>query len=107
MDLAKRILDYGYHPPTVAFPLIVEEALMCEPAETETKETLDGFADALIAVAREAREAPGVFREAPHTTPVSRLDEVRANRNPILTWRMCQAAGKAAQTASRPGGENK
>jgi len=107
MDLAKRILDYGYHPPTVAFPLVVEEALMCEPSETETKETLDGFADALIAIAREAREAPAVFREAPHTTPVSRLDEVRANRNPILTWRMRQAEGKAVQAASRPGGEDK
>ncbi|MBE3576421.1 MAG: aminomethyl-transferring glycine dehydrogenase subunit GcvPB [Limnochordales bacterium] len=90
-DLAKRLIDYGYHPPTVAFPLVVEEALMCEPTETEAKETLDGFAEALIAVAREAKENPDVIREAPHTTPVSRLDEVRANRNPVLNWRMRQA----------------
>ncbi|HHV54153.1 MAG TPA: aminomethyl-transferring glycine dehydrogenase subunit GcvPB [Firmicutes bacterium] len=86
IDLAKRLLDYGFHPPTVAFPLIVEEALMCEPAETETKETLDAFVRSLLDVAREAREEPETVREAPHTLPVSRLDEVRANRHLVLRW---------------------
>jgi glycine dehydrogenase subunit 2 len=87
LDLAKRLIDYGYHPPTIYFPLIVPEAIMIEPTETESKETLDAFADALIAIAREAREAPELLHEAPHVTPVGRLDEVRAARQPNLRWR--------------------
>ena len=78
--MAKRLLDYGYYAPTVYFPLIVEEALMIEPTETESKETLDDFADALIAIAREAAETPETVTQAPHHTSVRRLDEVRAAR---------------------------
>ena len=84
MDIAKRLMDYGYHPPTVYFPLIVKEALMVEPTETESKDTLDAFADALIKIAAEAREDPQLLKEAPHTAPVKRLDEVRAARDLIL-----------------------
>jgi len=84
LDLAKRLLDYGFHPPTVYFPLLVEEALMVEPTETETKETLDAFAEAIAAVVEEAKRDPELLRTAPHTTPVRRLDEVRAVRQPIL-----------------------
>jgi glycine dehydrogenase subunit 2 len=86
MDLAKRLIDLGYHPPTVAFPLIVEEALMIEPTEGETMETLDALAEALLQVAREAEESPQVLREAPVTTPVRRLDEARAARHLKLRW---------------------
>ncbi len=86
-DIAKRLLDYGVHPPTVYFPLIVPEALMIEPPETESKETLDAFADALLAVAVEAERDPDLIRQAPHTMPVRRLDEVRAARQPDLKWR--------------------
>ena len=82
-DVAKRLLDYGFHAPTVYFPLIVPEALMIEPTETECKETLDQFADALLRIREEPAE---LVREAPHTTPVRRPDEVKAARNPILTW---------------------
>jgi glycine dehydrogenase subunit 2 len=85
LDLAKRLLDFGFHPPTVYFPLLVEEALMVEPTETETKETLDAFADAVAAILREAaEEGPQLARDAPHTTPVRRLDEVTAARNPVI-----------------------
>ena len=87
IDLAKRLIDYGYHPPTIYFPLIAPEAIMIEPTETESKETLDGFADALIAIAGEAKEHPELLHEAPHVTPVSRMDEVRAARQPDLRWR--------------------
>jgi len=83
MDLAKRLLDYGFHAPTVYFPLIVRDALMVEPTETETKETLDLFAEALFRITEEPEE---LLHEAPHTTPISRPDEVRAARNPILKW---------------------
>lgn len=86
LDIAKRLLDYGYHPPTVYFPLIVEEALMIEPTETENKETLDQFADSLIKVLAEARENPDTLKNAPYTTPVRRLDEVTAARKPVLGW---------------------
>ena len=85
-DVAKRLLDYGFHPPTVYFPLIVDEALMIEPTETESKETLDAFIDAMKEIAREVDEDPEVVREAPHTTPVRRLNEVTAARNPNLRW---------------------
>lgn len=86
LDIAKRLLDYGYHPPTIYFPLIVEEAIMLEPTETESKETLDEFADSLIKVVAEARENPDTLKHAPYTTPVRRLDEVTAARKPILGW---------------------
>ncbi len=84
MDVAKRLMDYGFHPPTVYFPLIVKEALMIEPTETESKDTLDAFARALIRIAQEAREDPELLHSAPHSAPVKRLDEVRAARELIL-----------------------
>jgi len=84
--MAKRLIDYGFHPPTVYFPLVVPEAMMIEPTETETRETLDAFCDALCAIAREARENPDLLKEAPHTTPVRHLDEVKAARFPNIRW---------------------
>jgi glycine dehydrogenase subunit 2 len=85
LDLAKRLLDHGFHPPTVYFPLLVDEALMVEPTETETRETLDAFADAIAQILREAAaEGPEVARNAPYTTPVRRLDEVRAAKHPVI-----------------------
>jgi glycine dehydrogenase subunit 2 len=84
LDVAKRLMDYGFHPPTVYFPLIVREALMIEPTETESKDTLEAFAHALIQIAQEAREDPELLHSAPHTAPVKRLDEVRAARELIL-----------------------
>ncbi|MDP2948990.1 MAG: aminomethyl-transferring glycine dehydrogenase subunit GcvPB [Chloroflexota bacterium] len=93
-DIAKRLIDYGFHPPTVYFPLIVDEALMIEPTETESKEALDAFCDALLAIAREAEEEPQVVKEAPHTTPVGRLDEATAARRPVLRWRAPESEGR-------------
>jgi glycine dehydrogenase subunit 2 len=84
LDLAKRLLDFGFHPPTVYFPLLVEEALMVEPTETETKETLDAFAEAIAAILVEAAENPEIAQHAPYTTPVRRLDEVAAAKNPVI-----------------------
>jgi len=84
LDLAKRLLDFGFHPPTVYFPLLVEEALMVEPTETETRETLDAFAEAIAEILREAAEDPEIARTAPHTTPVRRLDEVGAAKRPVI-----------------------
>jgi glycine dehydrogenase subunit 2 len=84
LDLAKRLLDFGFHPPTVYFPLLVEEALMVEPTETETKETLDAFAEAIAAILREAAENPEIARNAPYSTPVRRLDEVAAAKRPVI-----------------------
>jgi glycine cleavage system P protein (glycine dehydrogenase) subunit 2 len=84
LDLAKRLLDHGYHPPTVYFPLLVDEALLIEPTETETRETLDGFADAVAAILEEAREDPETARQAPYTTPVRRLDEAAAAKRPVI-----------------------
>ncbi|HVL99617.1 MAG TPA: aminomethyl-transferring glycine dehydrogenase subunit GcvPB [Egibacteraceae bacterium] len=86
-DLAKRLIDYGFHPPTNYFPLIVDEALMVEPTETETPETLDAFAAALCAIVEEAATDPDLLRDAPTTTPVARLDEARAARDLVLRWR--------------------
>jgi glycine dehydrogenase subunit 2 len=86
LDVAKRLMDYGFHPPTIYFPLIVPEALMIEPTETETKETLDAFCDAMLAIAREASENPALLKEAPHDRPVRRLDEVRAAKHPIVKF---------------------
>jgi glycine dehydrogenase subunit 2 len=84
LDLAKRLLDFSFHPPTVYFPLLVDEALMVEPTETETKESLDAFADAVEEILEEAEADPEVARQAPYTTPVRRLDEVKATRRPVL-----------------------
>jgi glycine dehydrogenase subunit 2 len=86
LDVAKRLIDLGYHPPTVYFPLVVEEALMVEPTETESKETLDGLAAAMLQAAREAADDPDLLREAPVTTPVRRLDEATAARHLHLRW---------------------
>ncbi|HKA31974.1 MAG TPA: aminomethyl-transferring glycine dehydrogenase subunit GcvPB [Candidatus Binatia bacterium] len=86
LDIAKRLLDYGFHPPTIYFPLVVSGALMIEPTETETRETLDAFAEAMLAIAREAKQEPAVVKSAPRTTPVGRLDEARAARRPVLRW---------------------
>jgi glycine dehydrogenase subunit 2 len=84
LDLAKRLLDHGVHPPTVYFPLLVDEALLIEPTETETKETLDRFAQLVAEILREAAEDPEIARTAPHTTPVRRLDEAAAARRPVV-----------------------
>jgi glycine dehydrogenase subunit 2 len=86
LDVAKRLMDYGYHPPTIYFPLVVPEALMIEPTETETKETLDAFCDAMLAIAQEAAEHPELLKEAPHNRPVRRLDEVRAAKQPVVRY---------------------
>ncbi|MEH7386532.1 aminomethyl-transferring glycine dehydrogenase subunit GcvPB [Bacillus sp. JJ1521] len=86
LDIAKRLLDFGYHPPTIYFPLNVEECMMIEPTETESKETLDDFIEAMIQIAKEAEENPEIVQEAPHTTVVSRLDETLAARKPVLRY---------------------
>ena len=86
LDVAKRLLDFGFHPPTVYFPLIVHEAIMIEPTETESVETLDAFINAMKQIAIEAAENPEGLKEAPHDTPVRRIDETRAARNPILKY---------------------
>jgi glycine dehydrogenase subunit 2 len=87
LDIAKRLIDYGYHPPTIYFPLTVEEGMLIEPTETESIETLDAFAAALIAIAAEADETPDLVTGAPHAAPVRRLDEATAARQPNLRWR--------------------
>jgi glycine dehydrogenase subunit 2 len=87
LDVAKRLMDYRFHPPTIYFPLIVPEALMIEPTETEAKETLDAFADAMLEIARDAAERPELLKEAPHVRPVKRLDEVRAAKQPVVRYR--------------------
>ena len=84
LDLAKRLLDHGFHPPTVYFPLLVDEALLVEPTETETRETLDAFAEALADILREAAEDPTIAQNAPYTTPVRRLDEAGAAKRPVI-----------------------
>jgi glycine dehydrogenase subunit 2 len=86
LDIAKRLIDFGLHPPTMSFPLIVHGALMIEPTETESRRDLDLFIEAMKTIAREARENPDILREAPHVTYVSRLDEVGAAKNPVLRW---------------------
>jgi glycine dehydrogenase subunit 2 len=92
LDVAKRLIDKGYHPPTIYFPLIVEECLLIEPTETESVETLDAFAEALIEIAREAHEDPDLVIGAPHSAPVRRLDEATAARQPDLRWRAMTGA---------------
>jgi glycine dehydrogenase subunit 2 len=86
LDIAKRLLDYGHHPPTIYFPLVVSGALMIEPTETETPETLDDFIDAMLTIAAEAKEDPELVKNAPYSTPVRRLDEAKAARKPVLRW---------------------
>jgi glycine dehydrogenase subunit 2 len=109
-DVAKRLMDYGFHPPTIYFPLVVPEALMIEPTETEAKETLDAFADAMLAIAREAADDPDVVREAPHGRPVKRLDEVRAAKRAIVKYGFeehpdtsGEAVGEARQLEAQKG----
>jgi glycine dehydrogenase subunit 2 len=85
-DIAKRLIDYGFYPPTINFPLVVEDAIMIEPPESESRQTLDAFCDAMLAIARECEEQPELVLGAPHTTPRSRLDEVLAARKPQLRW---------------------
>jgi glycine dehydrogenase subunit 2 len=85
MDIAKRLMDYGFHPPTIYFPLIVSGAMMIEPTETESKESIDEFINAMIAIAKEAEENTGIVKSAPHITRLKRLDEVKAAREPVLT----------------------
>jgi glycine dehydrogenase subunit 2 len=87
LDVAKRLIDYGFHPPTVYFPLVVKGALMIEPTETESKETLEAFADAMIRIKEEAEKEPELVKSAPHWSRVGRLDEARAARKPTLRWR--------------------
>lgn len=87
LDIAKRLLDYGYHPPTIYFPMIVEEALMIEPTDTESKETLDGFIAVMRKIAQEAKDDPTQIKSAPHTTVVGRLDETQAARKPVVRWK--------------------
>jgi len=86
LDVAKRLMDHGFHPPTIYFPLVVPEALMIEPTETEAKETLDAFADAMAAIAREAAESPELLKQAPHGRPVGRLDEVKAAKRAVVRY---------------------
>jgi glycine dehydrogenase subunit 2 len=86
LDVAKRLMDYGFHPPTIYFPLVVPEALMVEPTESEARETLDAFVEAMRAIAREAAESPELLHEAPHDRPVRRLDEVRAAKQPVVRY---------------------
>lgn len=88
MDIAKRLLDYGYHAPTIYFPLLFHEALMIEPTENESKQTIDGFMEVMRTIAREARERPEVVKSAPHTTPITRVDDVLAAKHPVITYRM-------------------
>ena len=91
LDIAKRLIDYGFHPPTVYFPLVVRGALMIEPTETETKQTIDAFVEALASIKREAHENPELLKHAPHLTRLGRLDEARAARKPRLRWTPEQA----------------
>ena len=99
LDVAKRLMDYGFHPPTIYFPLVVPEALMIEPTETEAKETLDAFVDAMIAIAREAEDDPEVIKGAPHGRPVRRLDEVKAAKRPVVKYGFEDHVGLAGDPA--------
>src|SRR5699024_2178717 len=86
LDIAKRLLDYGFHPPTIYFPLNVEEAMMIEPTETESKETLDEFIETMLTIAKEVETEPELVQEAPHNTIVKRMDETLAARKPVLRY---------------------
>jgi len=96
MDIAKRLIDYGFHPYTTAFPLIVPGALMIEPTESESKEELDLFVEAMKSIAKEAAATPELVKTAPHTTRVRRLDEVGAARKPVLRWKAGEKRSEAA-----------
>ena len=85
-DIGKRLMDYGFHPPTISFPLIVSGALMIEPTETESRQELDAFIDAMLAIAKEAEANPELVRSAPHTTRINRVNEAAAARKPVLRW---------------------
>ena len=87
MDVAKRLLDYGYHAPTIYFPLLFHEAMMIEPTETESKDTIDGFIEVMHTIAKEALENPELVKGAPYNTPIGRVDDVLAAKHPILTYR--------------------
>ena len=90
MDVAKRLLDYGYHAPTIYFPLLFHESLMVEPTENESKETLDGFIAVMRQIAEEAANNPDLVKTAPHDTPIGRVDDVLAAKHPVVTFRqMC------------------
>jgi glycine cleavage system P protein (glycine dehydrogenase) subunit 2 len=104
LDIAKRLIDYGFHPPTVYFPLVVPEALMIEPTETETKRNLDGFIDAMLRIADEARRDIEILYQAPTTAPVRRLDEVRAARQPVLKYDAAAFARLREEGAAKAGG---
>jgi glycine dehydrogenase subunit 2 len=104
MAIAKRMIDYGYHPPTVYFPLVVPEAMMIEPTETESKDTLDTFITAMAAIAKEVQETPELVASAPHNAPIGRVDEVTAARKPNFRWNPAtDGRVSAAQVADRPG----
>ncbi|HEX9374254.1 MAG TPA: aminomethyl-transferring glycine dehydrogenase subunit GcvPB [Roseiflexaceae bacterium] len=103
LDIAKRLIDYGFHPPTVYFPLIVPEALMIEPTETESKRNMDAFVDAMLQIADEARRDIEILHQAPTTAPVRRLDEVRAARQPILKYDAAKFAKLRAESAAKSG----
>jgi glycine dehydrogenase subunit 2 len=96
MDFAKRLLDYGFHAPTTYFPLLVPECLLIEPTESEAKEALDGFVEAMIKIRAEAEATRDPGRQAPHSLPVRRLDDVRAARQLDLAWKADKAQGNAA-----------
>jgi glycine dehydrogenase subunit 2 len=100
LDVAKRLMDYGFHPPTIYFPLIVPEALMIEPTETEAKETLDAFCDAMLAIARESAEEPELLKNAPHHRPVGRLDEVKAAKRAVVKYGFEEHPDLAAEPAA-------
>ena len=87
LDIAKRLIDYGFHPPTIYFPLIVDEAMMIEPTESESKEAVDAFCDAMLKIAQEVEQSPDLVRDAPHHAPLRRLDEATAARKPVLRWK--------------------
>ena len=103
LDIAKRLIDYGFHPPTIYFPLIVPEAIMIEPTETETKRNMDAFIEAMLLIADEARRDAEILQQAPTTTPVRRLDEVRAARQPILKYDPAKFAKLRAERAAKIG----
>ena len=88
LDMAKRLIEMGYHPPTIYFPLIVHEAIMIEPTETETPETLAEFADAMLSIAEQAKTDPEAMHNAPQGKPVTRLDETKAARNPVVKYQV-------------------
>jgi glycine dehydrogenase subunit 2 len=102
MDIAKRLIDYGFHPYTTAFPLIVPGALMIEPTESESQEECDLFIEAMRAIAAEAATNPELVKSAPHNTRIGRLDEVTAARKPILRWRPATASSKSADAPLAP-----